>query len=165
MTIFLNIFFLWFCRNNSHLSFISWFYRPDWGVEYVFISNLIPSGLIFFTLIPLVLKQSLKFSFLLWKQVIMYSLPLMAAGFLGTINEMIDRSLLKFMLPESSNMGQLGIYGANMKMAVLMVMFTQMVRYAAEPFFLSRRDKKDEKQNLADLMKYFIIAEIGRAHV
>ena len=159
INIFFNVFFLWFCRNNAHLPLISWFYRPGWDVEYVFISNLIASGAVFFVLIPLVLKQSLKFDFSLWKQIIMYSLPLMFAGFLGTINEMIDRGLLKFMLPEFSNpLEQLGIYGANMRLAVLMTMFIQMVRYAAEPFFFSRRDKKDEKQNMADVMKYFIIA-------
>ena len=158
INIFFNVFFLWFCRNNADLPLISWFYRPDWGVEYVFISNLIASGAVFLVLIPLVLKQSLRFDFSLWKQIIMYSLPLMFAGFLGTINETLDRGLLKYMLPEASNpLEQLGIYGANMKIAVLMIMFIQMFRYAAEPFFFSQMGKKDEKQNMADIMKYFII--------
>jgi O-antigen/teichoic acid export membrane protein len=82
----------------------------------------------------------------------------MAAGLAGNINEAIDRVLLKFRLPDSVHaMEQVGIYGANIKIAVLMTLFIQMFRYAAEPFFFNNSKEKDSRETIAMVMKYFII--------
>jgi O-antigen/teichoic acid export membrane protein len=82
----------------------------------------------------------------------------MAAGLAGNINDAIDRLMFKYCLPESAlPMEQLGIYGANIKVAVLMTLFIQMFRYAAEPFFFNNAKEKDSRKTIADVMKYFII--------
>ena len=71
------------------------------------------------------------------------------AGLAGTVNEALDRILLKHMIPaDQIPMEQLGIYGANFKMAVLMTLFVQMFKYAAEPFFFSRSGDKNAKEAL-----------------
>lgn len=159
VNLFFNLFFLWYAPAHQDNLLISWFYRPDWGVEYVFLSNLLASAMVFILLIPDILRQRLSFDSLLWKQMIRYSLPLMAGGLVGCINETLDRILLRHLLPDSVDpMAQLGIYGANVKMAVLMTLFIQMFRYAAEPFFFSQMNKSDAKQNMALVMNYFVLA-------
>jgi O-antigen/teichoic acid export membrane protein len=54
-------------------------------------------------------------------------------------------------------MYQVGIYGANYKIAVLMNMFIQAFRYAFEPFFFVRGKAKDDKEVYAVIMKFFVI--------
>jgi O-antigen/teichoic acid export membrane protein len=52
---------------------------------------------------------------------------------------------------------QLGIYGACVKVAMIMAMITQAFRYAYEPFVFSKSKDKDRKETYAIAMKYFII--------
>jgi O-antigen/teichoic acid export membrane protein len=81
------------------------------------------------------------------------------------INEVIDRILLKYLItvpdgieePHKYIMSQIGIYGANYKLSVLVVLFIQAFRYAAEPFFFSQEKDKNAKHTYAAVMKYFII--------
>ena len=99
------------------------------------------------------------------KQLLNYGFPLLFVGLAGMINEVLDRILLKYLIvaPEGVNdahqyaMSQIGIYGANVKMAVLIVLFIQAFRYAAEPFFFSREKHADAKQTYASVMKFFVI--------
>jgi O-antigen/teichoic acid export membrane protein len=127
-------------------------------VGYIFISNLIASVVTILLLLPEIFQHRISFDFGLWKRLVAYSLPLMAAGLAGTTNEVIDRILFKYRLPESANpMEQLGVYGANIKIAVLMTLFIQMFRYAAEPFFFNNAKEKDSRETIALVMKYFVI--------
>jgi O-antigen/teichoic acid export membrane protein len=83
------------------------------------------------------------------------------AGLAGTINEALDRILLKHLIaPELNPMEQLGIYGANYKLAVLMTLFVQMFKYAAEPFFFSKSGEKNAKKLYADVMTFFVVAAL-----
>ena len=138
---------------------ISYIYSSDIGVGYVFISNLIAS---IFTLILLtgeIARTRIIFNSKLWKEMIIYSLPLLIAGLAGTVNEALDRVLLKHLITgDAKPMEQLGIYGANYKIAVLMQLFIQMFRFAAEPFYFSKAGEKKARELFADVMKYFVIA-------
>ena len=63
-------------------------------------------------------------------------MPILVIGIAGMINEVSDKILLRYFLPDRSTAeAQIGIYGANYKLAILMMLFIQMFRYAAEPFF------------------------------
>jgi O-antigen/teichoic acid export membrane protein len=87
-----------------------------------------------------------------------YAFPLLVAGLAGMINETMDRVLLKFLLPSTSNvMEQLGIYGACYKISIIMTIFIQTYRYAAEPFFFNEHKKSDAKNTYAKTMNYFFI--------
>ena len=57
-------------------------------------------------------------------------------------------------------MAQLGIYGAITKIAVVMTLFTQMYRLAAEPFFLSNFRKEEFVEMNAAALKYYMIASM-----
>jgi O-antigen/teichoic acid export membrane protein len=158
INIFLNLFFLWFCPRFADAGWLSAVYHPEIGVGYIFLSNLIASGVTVLLLLPEMFRHPVRFSFGLWKRMLAYSLPLMAAGLAGNINEAIDRVLLKYRLPSCEQpMEQLGVYGANVKIAVLMALFIQMFRYAAEPFFFNNAKEKDSRRTIADVMKYFVI--------
>jgi O-antigen/teichoic acid export membrane protein len=153
-----NLFFLWFCPKYSDIGWVQKIYDPTVGVGYVFVANLIASVTTMILLLPEIFRHKVRFEFGLWKHIIAYSLPLMAAGLAGAVNEVIDRVLLKYRLPESTHpMEQLGVYGANIKIAVLMTLFIQMFRYAAEPFFFNNAREKDSRETIALVMKYFII--------
>ena len=158
INVLLNFFFLWICPKYGDTAWVQAIYNPEVGVGYIFLSNLIASVATILMLLPEIFRHKLYFDFGLWKRMVAYSLPLMAAGLTGNINEQIDRVLLKHRLHEIDlPMEQLGIYGANIKIAVLMTLFIQMFRYAAEPFFFNNAKEKDSREIIAEVMKYFVI--------
>jgi len=109
-----------------------------------------------------IFRMKMRFDKELWIRMLSYSLPLLVAGLAGTVNEALDRVLLKHLLPNAGTaLEQLGIYGANYKIAVLMTLFIQMFRYAGEPFYFGQADKMNAKKLFADVMKYFIISTLG----
>jgi O-antigen/teichoic acid export membrane protein len=80
-------------------------------------------------------------------------------GFAGIINEMLDRALLKYLLPYDlqTNMKMLGIYSACYKLSILMSLFIQAFRYAAEPFFFAYSGNSDARSVYAKVLKFFVI--------
>jgi len=136
-------------------------YNPEIGVGYVFISNVASS---LFTLVLLsgtIISVKPVFDRKLWVNMIGYSFPLLISGLAGTVNEALDRVLLKHLLQDpDSSLAQLGIYGANYKIAVLMTLFIQMFRYASEPFYFGNADKANARIVFAQVMKYFVIVSL-----
>lgn len=156
----LNIFFLVLCPmwQSSYAELIKYFYNPNMGVGYIFIANLIASVV---TLILLIPEFKLKFEFdkTLLNDLLKYAIPLLFVGLAGMVNETADRVMLKYLLPNGSNvMAQTGIYGACYKISIIMTIFIQTFKYAAEPFFFSHAKNKGAEQLYADVMKYFVIA-------
>ena len=81
----------------------------------------------------------------------------MIAGLAGTVNETMDRVLLKYLIPDKAKaIYYLGIYGANYRIAVLLFIFIQMFRYAIEPFYFNYYGKSDDKVIFAQIMRLFI---------
>jgi O-antigen/teichoic acid export membrane protein len=156
VNVLLNLFFLTILPKYSFFNE----YFPgaqNLGITYVFISNVISSVVTTLLLLFFVngFPPFLKFEKL--KPLIIYSLPLLISGLGGTTNETFDRIFIKYLVPEESNpLYQLGIYGSNVKLAVLMVLFIQMYRYAAEPFFFANVDRKDSPEIYANMLKYFV---------
>jgi O-antigen/teichoic acid export membrane protein len=160
VTIFLNIFFLSICpsllKSNTD-SWVNLVYSPQIGVGYVFISNLIASGISLLLLVPEMIVK-LRLDRKLLKEMVWYSFPILIVGIGGMVTQNIDKILLPKLLPESKDpMSQLGIYGANFKLAVILNMFIQAFRYAFEPFFFSQVKSEDNKRGYAIIMKYFVI--------
>jgi len=156
-----NLFFILLCpflhAKYGPSSFINFIYDPSIGVGYIFISNLLASSLTFLLLLHTLKGIQLKFDPGLWKQMIAYAWPLLIFGLAGIVNETFDRILLKHLLsPESDPMKQLGIYGACYKVSILMTLFIQTYKYAAEPFFFEQMKNQDAKQLYAKVMNYFV---------
>jgi len=168
----LNLYYIWFCDSVYKLDPESpWllFYNPDYRVGYVFLSNLISSLLCIILLSPQLLKVRLKVNPGLLRKMYVYALPLLIVGITGMVNEVADKIIFKYLAPVPQGiadankyiMGELGIYGANYKLAVLMTLFIQMFRYAAEPFFFAQAKEHNAKQIYADVMKYFVLFGIN----
>ncbi len=154
----LNLFFLLLCPKLPPDTWVHSFYNPAYGVEYVFISNLISSALTLVLLLPEFKGITFSIDKKLWKEMLWYALPLLVAGFAGMINETMDRILIKYLVADKSDaLVQLGIYGACYKVSILMTLFIQTFRYAAEPFFFSHAERDDAKKTYARVMHYFVI--------
>ncbi len=160
----LNLFFLAYCLPKFQAGDQNWlvdtFYDPEIGVGYVFIANLIASIVKFLLLSPYLVRAR-GFDFSLLKQMLRYALPLLFVGIGWYINENFDRIMLKFILwPEHGEvhtMEQVGIYGANYKLSIIIMLFIQAFRYAADPFYFGRQDKEGSKELYAGIMNVFII--------
>jgi len=135
------------------LKFIS--ATPDYG--YIILAILLSCIVSFVLFIPRLLKLNFEFSKKQFLELMAFSLPLMIAGLPGVANDVISRIFFRFFAPGTIPwQDQLGIFNANVKLAVFMVLFVQMFRYAAEPFFFSTAQREDMKKVYADVMKYFV---------
>ncbi len=86
-----------------------------------------------------------------------YTMPLIFAGLAGMVNETLDRILLQYLLPPGISWQQGGIYSACYKISMIITMFVQAFRYAAEPYLFANANEKNFLKTFADIMKYFII--------
>lgn len=161
----LNVFFLMYIVPNGKAGETNWLidlcYSEDITVGYVFIANLIASGVKCLLLLPIILKINGSFKPGLLKTLFLYGSPLLIGNLAIIINEVLDKPMLKWvMLDELGTQAateNVGIYGACAKIAILMSMFVQAFRYAAEPFFFNKEKEENAKQIYANVMKYFVI--------
>jgi O-antigen/teichoic acid export membrane protein len=160
----LNLFFLLLCpylanhfREGLVPKILHLVYRSDWRIEYIFISNLIASAATMVLLLPQYKNLRWQIDKKLWRRMIIYAFPLLFAGMAGMVNETFDRLLLRYLLPENIASYQVGIYSACYKISILMTIFIQAYKYAAEPFFFAQAKEKDAKIMYAKIMDYFII--------
>lgn len=132
-------------------------YNPEFRVGYVFVANLAGSIVTLILLLPFIVKIKPVFSRQLWIKMINYSWPLLIGGMAGSLNEVLDKILLRRLIGGQTGLETLGVYGAGYKVGVLMSLFIQMYRFAAEPFFFEKAGKHDAKETYAITMKYFVI--------
>lgn len=161
LTVALSLFFIVWCPKLQAQNFewITYIYSPEIGVGYIFLANLLASGAKLLFLLPQLFDFHAGFDWQLFKKMARYSLPIVVISFAGIINEMLDRALLKYLLPfdNATNLAQLGIYSACYKLSILMTLFIQAFRYAAEPFFFSYSKNADAKLVYARVLHYFSI--------
>ncbi|NUN99988.1 MAG: oligosaccharide flippase family protein [Saprospiraceae bacterium] len=132
-------------------------YFPDHELHYVFVANLIASLVTIIMLLPYWKKMNWQFDRALWFKMMKYALPLVIVGASGMINQLADRFLIKSLLPGTleENLDQLGVYNACIKIAVLMNLFTQAFKYAAEPFFFNQANRNDARHLYAQVGQAF----------
>ncbi|MBO4431828.1 MAG: lipopolysaccharide biosynthesis protein, partial [Bacteroidaceae bacterium] len=126
-------------------------------VFYVFCINLWCTGLISFFFIPDFFKVKWQFDFALLKRMLSYSWPILVLAIAGVLNQTVDKIIFPLVCSEADAKAQLGVYGACVKVAMIMAMITQAFRYAYEPIVFSKAKDKDSKEYYAVAMKYFII--------
>jgi O-antigen/teichoic acid export membrane protein len=130
----------------------------DNRIVFVFLANLFSSLLSLLLLLPEMRSFRLRIDRVLLKKMLSYGLPILIVGVGVMINEVADKILLKyFLVDKAAAHAQIGIYGANYKLAILMMLFIQMFRYAAEPFFFRESGKTDAKEIYSKVMTYFVI--------
>ena len=137
--------------------------RPEEGVLFILFANLFASLVKPILLYKHFLNLRLNFDFTLAKEMGIYAIPLVIAGFAGIVNETIDRILLKHILYDGSTVesltyaeGQVGIYSACYKLAMLVTILLQAYRYAAEPFFFAQMKNEEKNKVYAKVMNFFV---------
>ncbi|GMO32467.1 MAG: oligosaccharide flippase family protein [Candidatus Azobacteroides pseudotrichonymphae] len=154
------ILFLVICPQiNKHSpSLITWFWKDNFRLGYVFIANLLATFIEILCLLPELIGFKYRFDVSLAKGMFHYCFPLVIMGIAGVSNHVVDKLMFPAFYSGSLPMfDELGVYSACFKIALIMMMFTQAFRYAYEPFFFERSKEKDAKQLYADVMKYFVI--------
>lgn len=136
-------------------------FNPDIGIGYFILSNLIASGVTLLLLYKEFMEFRFRFDPKMWREIMRYSMPLVIVGFGGMINEMLSRVIYLKLLshePDHEVERELGIFGANYKLAVLITIFIQVFRLAAEPFFFNQSKNESAAKTYARVMKFFVIA-------
>lgn len=93
------------------------------------------------------------------KRMLSYTWPLLVMGLAGQLNQCASQIIFPYAFSGNADEArvQLGIYGACIKIAMIMVMITQAFRYAYEPFVFGQSKEKNSKETYAKVMKYYVI--------
>ena len=149
------VFFLllpWLYEQPGMHAFIAEIYSPDYGVGYAFAINLFCTALI-----TLFFRQELSgfrwtFDKGLARRMWHYAWPILVLGIAGILNQTADKMIFPRLVEGQEGKVQLGIYGASVKIAMIMAMITQAFRYAYEPFVFGRQQDKDNRATYAKAM-------------
>ena len=134
--------------------FFVWPAQPDF--TYPIFAILVSCVLCLLLFVPDMLRLRPVWDSGVVKRLLLYSLPLMVAALPGVANDFLDRVLFRFFDTSSAQwQATLGVYQAAVKLAVIMNLFIQMFRYAAEPFFFQRAKDKNSRELYALVMEWF----------
>ena len=161
----LNLFFILACPAiwRHCPGAIGWFYAPlggeAFGIGWIFVANLISTLIVLGCLLPDVVRVRFAFDAAAWRRMLAYSWPLLVLGVAGIMSQNMGQIVIPYLFEsqEEAARSMVGIYGANIKIAIVMVMFTQAFRYAYEPFIFARAGAADKQQAYCDAMKFFVV--------
>ena len=153
-----NVFFLVICPYllKKEYSFVEYFFDANNKLIYVFVANLISSGIIGIMLIPNIFRIKCKLNLNILKDIAKYSYPIMLVGLFGMLIQNIDKILMPHLINDNA-MKALAIYGANYKIGILMALFIQSYRLAFEPFFFKEGKNHASKELYARILKFFVV--------
>lgn len=131
--------------------------RFDHGVGLIFFANLLCTACV-----TLGFASELKgirhgFDKALAGRMLRYTWPLLLLSLVGILNQVADKILFPWLMPGAEGKVQLGIYGACVKIAMIMSLLTQAFRYAYEPIVFNGSRDRNSPETLADGMKYFVV--------
>lgn len=151
----LNVFFLLILPKlaKGDASVFTKMYRPEFEINYIFISNIVASGITLLVVMPTYFRTKYVFDKTLWKSMLKYAAPVMLAGIAFTINEVLDKILLTQLVSKA----EAGKYGACYKLALFMTLFGTAFRLGVEPFFFSHANKENPQKTYAQITNYFVI--------
>ncbi len=165
----LNLLFLLFCPwAQKHCpGAVNWFYAlpggEAFGIGWIFVANIISTLCVLLCLVPELKGRMLPslFGSKLLRRMLAYSWPLLVLGVAGILSQNMGQIAIPYLFKGQENAAHsmVGIYSANMKIALVMVMFTQAFRYAYEPFIFARARAEGEDRTSAycDAMKFFVV--------
>ncbi len=157
------VFFVYYCPSQvakNPNSWVSSFYDNNKNpIIYVAFANVVQSLVTLLLLSKEVFSVKLTFNPKLWKEMMVYAMPLIIVGLGGIVNETFDRIFLKLWLPGApqERLVQLGIYSACYKLSMLITLFVQAFKMGAEPFFFKQAEGLNAQKTYARVMKLFVI--------
>lgn len=163
----LNLFFLLLCPLiMKHIpTLVSWFYTPvggeAFGIGWIFVANIISTLVVLSCLLPELKGKRFGIDSKILLKMLNYSWPLLILGVVGIMSQNMGQMIIPYIFKSQPEMARsmVGIYGANIKIAIVMVMFAQAFRYAYEPFIFAQVKGDDSLRNKAysEAMKFFVI--------
>lgn len=124
------------------------------GVAGIFLSALLASATTFSLLVPTVLRHfSANFSSALYRELLRFGLPYIPAGLATMVIQVVDRPILRMLTDDAT----VGIYQANYRLGIFMMLIVQMFDYAWRPFFLTHEKDSDAKEMFARILTYFVL--------
>jgi O-antigen/teichoic acid export membrane protein len=125
-----------------------------WGIESVLISNLAASLVSLILLLPTILKYlKFQFHFQLLKRMLKFGLPYLPGGLAVMVVQVIDVPILE----KLTDLKTVGIYKANYKLGIFMMLFVNMFQYAWQPFFLQNAKEPNAKEMFSKVLSYFML--------
>ncbi len=126
-------------------------------VGMVFYINLVCTALVTLMFWKELFGFRYRFDKQLLRRMLSYSWPLLILGIAGILNQTFDKIAFPFLYHGANAKAELGVYGATVKIAMIMAMITQAFRYAYEPFVFGKAKDKDNRETYAKAMKFFIV--------
>lgn len=153
----LNVFLLLYLKSlTEDFNIFNSIYKPNFEISYIFISNVIASGITLLALLPFYAKVNYSFDSKLWKKMRRYATPVLIAGVAYSVNETFDRILLKELLATDEAETQIGMYSACYKLALFMTLFATAFRLGIEPYFFSHSKTENPQKNYAKILEFFV---------
>ncbi len=125
-----------------------------YGIEAIFISNFVASAFSLLALLPEIIKY---ISFTIDKnyliKMLKFGIPYLPGSIAATMVQMIDVPIIRELTGEAT----LGIYRANYKLGIFMLLFVSMFNYAWQPFFLTNAKEKNAKEIFAKVLSLFLV--------
>jgi len=113
-----------------------------WGIEAIVVSNLIASAVSLLLVSATILKNfKPKFHLLLFKRMLKFGLPFLPAGFAVMLVQVIDVPILE----KLTDLKTVGVYKANYKLGIFMMLFVSMFQFAWQPFFKMQKSLMQKK--------------------
>ncbi|GAB6283067.1 MAG: oligosaccharide flippase family protein [Ignavibacterium sp.] len=125
-----------------------------WGIEAVFISNLVASTFNFIILLPIIKNNyELNIDKILLKRIFKFGLPYLPGALAAILMQVIDRPIVEHL----TDMHTLGIYQANYRLGIFMMLYVSMFQYAWQPFFLQNAKEENAKEIFSKVFTYFTL--------
>jgi len=125
-----------------------------WGIEAIIISNLVASAVSLLLVSVTILKNfRFKFHSALFKRMLKFGLPFLPAGFAVMLVQVIDVPILE----KLTDLKTVGIYKANYKLGIFMMLFVNMFQFAWQPFFLQNAKESNAKEMFSKILTYFTL--------
>jgi O-antigen/teichoic acid export membrane protein len=124
------------------------------GLEGVFIAGVVSSASTLVLLAPTIVSRiGFVWNGQLYQELLRFGLPYVPAGIASMMIQVIDRPILQALKGESA----VGIYQANYRLGIFMMLLVSMYDFAWRPFFLSHASDADARQLFARVMTYFVL--------
>ncbi|MBT8377885.1 MAG: oligosaccharide flippase family protein [Ignavibacteria bacterium] len=125
-----------------------------WGIEAILVSNLAASFVSLLLLLPTIVNFiRLRFHIPLFKRLLKFGLPYLPGGLAVMVVQVIDVPILE----KLTDLGTVGIYKANYKLGIFMMLFVSMFQYAWQPFFLQNAKDPQAKEMFSKVLSYFTL--------
>lgn len=127
------------------------------GVRGVFISALTASSFSLVLLLPVILK-SIRPAFRkdLFLEMFKFAWPFVPAGFGASVVQVIDKPILMFL----AGSAVVGVYQANYKFGIFMLLVVAMFDQAWRPFFLEHSKHENARDIFAKVFTYFAVCGV-----